>query len=70
MKYLCKKTYLSYFIFGEYYESELGRDNTINMIIDSNSWIHFKLDKNSKLYEYFYDENQIRKMKLKKLKIF
>jgi len=79
MKYLCKKAYNENFIVGKYYYSDnnIHSDNmsyrNINynykyILINSTKFI---LDNNTiidpKLYEYFSNIQELRKLKLKKL---
>ena len=70
MKCLCKKNYMFYFESGKYYENKLDIDNEniIRIFVNNNSCVYFNLV-NKEFNEYFYSEKEIRKMKLKKLKI-
>ena len=72
MRYLCKKYYID-FIVGEYYYSDNISYRNINynykyILINSTKFI---LDNNTiidpKLYEYFSNIQELRKLKLKKL---
>lgn len=73
MRYLCKKYYID-FIVGEYYYSDNMSYRNINynykyILINSTKFILDDDDTriDPKLYEYFINIQELRKMKLKKL---
>ena len=67
MKILCKKNHLPYFIINNFYNCEKLKYVT-KVFLNSDNEIYYWYYHND-IYNYFYSDKELRKLKLLKLKI-